>query len=68
MRGHLKLLVGLGLFSSSACASILISTQEISRVDIHRGGVGAPATGPTEEDYVTWFHSWGVVKRVYFKD
>jgi hypothetical protein len=53
--------------TAMACTSNtqLISTSEVSRMDIHRGGAGAPATGPTEGEYVTWFSSFGQIKRVY---
>jgi hypothetical protein len=66
MPGHVKLLVGIGLLTSSVWSqTVLTGTTELSRVEIHRGGVGAPATGPTEGSYVTWFSPWGTVKRDY---
>jgi hypothetical protein len=65
MRGHLRLLAGIGLLSSYAWSGTLVGTTEVSRIDIHRGGVGAPATGPTEENYVTWYNAWATVRRDY---
>ncbi len=64
MRVNWMLFVSLGMFFSTLCWS-QNCVVEISRMDIHRGGVGAPETGPTEDindnKYITWFHSFGTV-------
>jgi hypothetical protein len=63
----LTVLACFGMLSTivRAQTTTLISTTEISRMEIHRGGADAPATGPTEDGYVTWYASFGQVERKY---